>query len=127
MCGDATPRWAWTVHNPYKMDASSAKVRILLIRPWTKPLAPLRAALHEAGITARISRVDIEPALNAALGRDDIDIILFDPTTTGVTREVLDARLLQHRRVIPIVTLNAVDDLARAIQDAFASIASQLN
>jgi hypothetical protein len=77
-------------------------VRILVIRPWTKPLGPLRAVLRAAGIEAQIWRVDIEPALNAELTRCSFDLILFDPTGS-ISREVVEQRLREHRRVVPVV------------------------
>jgi len=51
------------------MPALGSKINVLLIRSWIHPLAPLRAALHDAAIDARFTRIDIEPALNAALAR----------------------------------------------------------
>lgn len=103
------------------MPVSTEPVRILLVRPWTKPLASVRDALRDAGMTARISRVDIEPALNAALSRRSVfDVIIYDPTTTGISREMIEARLREHRRLIPIVTIGRLDELAAAIRRARA-------
>jgi hypothetical protein len=102
------------------MSAESKTVRILLIRAWTEPFAPFRAALRAAGIHARISRVDIEPALNAALGRSSYDVIVFDPTTKGLSRDIIDTRLREHARFIPIVDIpsGSLDALADAIKHA---------
>jgi len=92
------------------------KVRILLIRPWTDPFAPFRAALRAVGIHARISRVDIEPALHAALGRSSYDVIVLDPRTPGISRDVVDAGLREHARLIPVVVIDT--DSAEAIAGA---------
>lgn len=105
------------------MSLSAEPVRILLVRAWTEPLAPLRAALRDAGLVARIVRVDIEPALNAALERGSkFDVVVFDPATRGIARELLDARLRDHRRSIPVVTLEDIDDLADGIRVALAAL-----
>lgn len=107
------------MHNHVEMPGEDDKVRILLIRPWTEPFAPFRAALRAVGIHARIARVDIEPALNAALGRGSYDVVVFDPGTPGVSRDVVEARLRDHARVIPIVVVvgtEPFDAIAAAIK-----------
>lgn len=105
------------------MSASAEPIRILLVRAWTEPLAPLRAALRDAGIVAHIVRVDIEPALNAALERGSkFDVVVFDAAMRGLTREVLDARLRDHRRSIPVVTLDDLEGLAARVRVALAAL-----
>ena len=111
---------AQLVQKVRSMSATSEPVRILLIRPWTQPLAPVRAALREAGIIARIFRIDIEPALNAALERTGYDLAVFDPATPGVTRELLEDRLRAHRRLMPIVTFDSLDTLVVSVKRALA-------
>lgn len=104
------------------MSPSAELIRILLVRPWTRPLAPLRTALREAEIVARIVRVDIEPALNAALERGSkFDLVVFDPATRGITRDLIDARLRDHHRWIPVVTLESIRDVADDIRVALAA------
>ena len=105
------------------MSFATEPVRILLVRAWTEPLAPLRSALREAGLVARIVRVDIEPALNAALERGSkYDVVVLDPATRGITRELVDARMRDHRRSIPVVVLGALDALANDIRVALAAL-----
>jgi hypothetical protein len=99
------------------MVSPRQSVRILVIRAWTKPLGPLRALLRAAGIEARIWRVDIEPALNAELTRSNFDLILFDPTGT-ISREVVEQRLREHRRVVPVVESTGDDSDAVTIARA---------
>ncbi len=93
-------------------------MKVLLVRPWIHPLAPLRDALRVAGLDPRFTRVDIEPALNAALARGSHDIVLYDPTTPALSRPVVEARLREHRANIPIVELDhdpgSVGDRIRA-------------
>ncbi len=81
-------------------------MKVLLVRPWIHPLAPLRDALRVAGLDPRFTRVDIEPALNAALARGPHDVVLFDPTTPALSRPLIEARLRDHRVDIPIVELD---------------------
>jgi hypothetical protein len=104
-------------------DANNT-LRILLVRPWTEPLAPLRAALEAADLDARFHRVDIEPALNAALDRDSYTVIVFDPQTPGITRGTLESSMRANRRTIPIVTLGDARTLAEDIRCALRSHAN---
>jgi tRNA/tmRNA/rRNA uracil-C5-methylase (TrmA/RlmC/RlmD family) len=104
-------------------DANNT-IRILLIRAWTEPLAPLRAALEAHDLNARFHRVDIEPALNAALDRDNYTVIVFDPRTPGITRETLDSRMRANRRTIPVVTLGDPRTLAEDILQILRSHAN---
>lgn len=99
-------------------------IRILLIRPWTEPLAPIREALDAAELRVRFHRVDIEPALNAAIHRGGYAAIVFDPRTPGITREMIEARLKDNRRALPIVTLGDVCTLAEEITQALRSHAN---
>ena len=89
-----------------------------MIRPWTEPLTEVRAALRAAGITARISRVDIEPALNAALSRGDFDVVVYDARTKDLSKDTLLARLREYGRVAPVVDLASAQTLPDAIWTA---------
>ncbi len=99
---------------------ANVKMRILLVRPWTEDLAPLRAELRGAGIDAQLVRIDFEPALNAALVRDRFDAVIFDPKTPGITRELIETRLREHRRAAPVVVLDSVLTIARDLERALA-------
>jgi len=103
------------------MREANNAIRILLIRPWTEPLAPLRAALEVDDLDVRFHRVDIEPALDAALDRGRYTVVVFDPRTPGITRETLESRMKANRRAIPIVTLRDVRTLAEDIRQALRS------
>lgn len=106
------------------MTASSEKVRILLIRPWTEPLGPFRDALRDAGINASVVRVDIEPALNAVLSRIAFTIVVFDPVTPKLTREVVEERMREHRRTASIIAFDRFDVVVDAIRRALADLAN---
>jgi hypothetical protein len=101
------------------MAEASHKVRILVIRPWTEPIGPLRAALAEAGLDVRIVRVDIEPALHAALDRQFFEVVLFDAHTPNITRAMLDEQLWARRQRPTVIVFesitHAVSQIKRAI------------
>lgn len=104
------------------MAAARTRLRILLVRPWTEPLAPLRAELRGAGIDATLVRIDFEPALNAAILRDHFDAVIYDPLTSGITRELVQARLREHRRAAPVVVLESLSTIAGALERALAEL-----
>lgn len=106
------------------MRDANDPIRILLIRPWTAPLAPLRLALERAAMTGRFHRVDIEPALNAALHRGGYDVVVLDPRTPAITLDVVEACMKANRRAFPIVTLSDPSTFADEIRSA---LRSQLN
>jgi hypothetical protein len=103
------------------MALLGSTMKILLIRSWIHPIAPLRAALHDSGIDPRFTRVDIEPALNAALARGGFDLAIFDPATPGLPRAVVDARLREQRFSLPVVELGDLIDLGERIHAALAA------
>lgn len=100
------------------MEATNTTIWILLVRPWTEPLVPIRAALRDAGMVARISRVDIEPALEAALSRRQYDVIVFDPSSQELTIDVVEARARAHGHATPIVVMRSVDQLVPLVNEA---------
>jgi hypothetical protein len=97
-------------------DATNTRIRILLVRPWTQPIAPIRTALRDGGIDAHISRVDIEPALDAALSRRPYDVIVFDPSSQELTLDVVHTRAREHGHVTPIIVLGSIEQLASLIK-----------
>ena len=98
---------ARAVQKPVGMSPTTATPRILVIRAWTEPLTRFREALREAGIAVRITRVDIEPALSAALARNPYDVVVWDPSST-ITRDIVESRLREHGRTASFVVLEEV-------------------
>ena len=96
-------------------------MKVLLIRSWIHPLAPVRAALRATGLDPRFTRVDIEPALNAALFRGGHDIALHDPATPGLPRSLVESCMRAHRIDIPLVELGELGNLAERIEVAMAA------
>ena len=88
---------------------------------FTSPIAPLRDALHRAGLDAQLVRVDIEPALNAALMRSNFDVIVLDGATPGITCEVVETCLRARGRWIPVVELITLETVADAIRHALST------
>jgi hypothetical protein len=84
-------------------------VRVLVVRSWSYPVAPLRAALHAVGVRAQFIRIDIEPALGAAVARRNFEVILHDATTPGLSRAVLDGHLRHHAITAPVIDLSRHD------------------
>jgi hypothetical protein len=105
------------------MPLPSATPRILVIRPWTEPLTELRAALRDAGVIVRITRVDIEPALNAALARSSYDVVVWDPHCR-IARDIVDARLREHGRTASIVVM---EELGVTITNIVHTLTARFN
>jgi hypothetical protein len=99
---------------------SSGRLRILVLRSWDQPIAPLRQALIAAGVDAELVRVDIEPALAAALDRRNVDVIAYAPETRGLPVAVVNGLLGDLGLEVPIVTFAEAEDIA----DVAARIAS---
>ena len=97
-------------------------LHVLLIRAWIHRLEPVRAALHDAGFDVEVTRIDIEPALHAALTRRAFDLVIHDPRVVGLPHELVETRLRMHRHATPIVTLRSLDALGEAVIHAFSHL-----
>jgi hypothetical protein len=93
-------------------------LRVLLIQSWIVQDEVVRAPLRAAGFAAHVTRVDFEAALEAALCRGQIDIVIYDPATGGMPRGLVDGKLLEHGVAIPVVVLSDPDGLCDAVQKA---------
>lgn len=91
-----------------------------MVRTWTEPLGPLRAALRDADLDVRLHVVDIEPALNAALARGGFHAILYGHGTAGITLDVVEALMREHRRTLPVVQITCIDETVEHLRDALA-------
>lgn len=103
------------------MASPNSMVQVLLIRPWIHSLAPLRASLRRAGLEGRFTRVDIEPALHAALARGGYDVAVVDPATPGLTHSTIEGSLRDHRADFPIIVLEDIESLGVRVKAALAS------
>jgi hypothetical protein len=100
------------------MAELAAKVSVLVVQMWVHDLKEIRAALQEAGLTATITRVDLEPALGAALEWGDFDVVIYDARTTAISREALIDCLRVRGRNTPIVDLGDVATLGTRVRGA---------
>lgn len=95
------------------MSERAGDVDVLVIQFWIEAVDPIAAAFQNIGITPRIKRVDIEPALNAALGRLAWHLVIYDPKTPGIGLKALQAAMRTYRCNAPLVI---VDD-SSALED----------
>lgn len=95
-------------------------MRVLVIQFWIRDIRAIRAAFELAGVTAEITRVDIEPALYAALSWCEYDLAIYDPSTPTISRESVEKCLRSHHREIPLVLAEAGAPLAERITAAVA-------
>ena len=75
----------------------------------------MRSALHDAGFWPTFHRVDMEPALNAALTRGGFDIVIYDPATSGLSRGMVQACIDTLRPGIPLILLGDLATLGSQI------------
>jgi CheY-like chemotaxis protein len=97
------------------------EMRVLVIQFWIRDIRVIRSALEVAGITAQITRVDIEPALHAALSWGEYDLAIYDPSTPTISRTAVDDCLRVHGRDIPLVLAEDGAPLVDRIQCALAA------
>ena len=110
------------MQKPLAMLLPPTKVRVLAIRPWTRKLDRVRASLRAEGLEPRFLRVDIEPALNAALTRGDFDVALVDPDVPGLPAKVIEEAFRTHRVGMPWLVLEDEDGIGPLVVRALASI-----
>lgn len=91
------------------MAEPAAKLQVLLVQFWIQDPGPIRAALEAAGLAIALTRVDIEPALHAALMCGHYDLVIYDPSTTTISRSAVEENLRASRRD-PVLLV--ADDLA---------------
>ena len=75
----------------------------------------MRLALEQAGFAPTFERVDIEPALHAALVRGGFDAVIYDPATPGLSRATVAACIDKLRPGLPFVQLRDLTELAHQI------------
>lgn len=96
-------------------------LNILLVRPWTTGTERLRTSLRAAGLTCRITRVDFPAALYAALTWGAFDVVIYDPTTPGITSDVLTTALRERCPTTPVLDLARSDDVGAQVAALMAA------
>lgn len=84
-------------------------MRVLVIQFWVNDSTPIRNALAAAGIDADLVRVDIEPAVNAALSWGRYTAVVYDPATTTVSLAAVEQCMRSNQCTVPLVV---ADDLS---------------
>jgi 23S rRNA U2552 (ribose-2'-O)-methylase RlmE/FtsJ len=92
------------------MAERAAKMQVLVVQFWIHDAKPIRAALERAGLDVAITRVDFEPALHAALTLDRYDLVIYDPATTTMSKQLVAETMRAARH--PDVALVVADDLS---------------
>ncbi len=96
-------------------------VRLLLIQSWVIQTEGVRARLAAAGFHARITRVDFEAALDAAIWRRDFDAVVVNPATPGLPMSAIDAQMKAHGILVPLLELGDLDTLGMRLRHALAT------
>ncbi len=89
-----------------------------MIRRWTDPLEPVLDVLKRAGIKADCECVDTEPALLAALEREEWELVIYDPATR---KDVPIERVYTHAPASAIVIMTDAVEMADEIARLVAS------
>lgn len=93
------------------------KIQVLVVQFWIHDRRPIRAALQRAGLDLTITRVDIEPALYAALTCGRYDLVIYDPATTTISKATVEETLRASRRDVPLLVADDLETLgARAYE-----------
>lgn len=87
-----------------------------MVQFWTTDVRPVQQALHAAGIDAAITRADFEAALRTEIDHRRFDVAILDPTTPGISREIVQQCLHESGREIPLVVLEDVRSLGDAVR-----------
>jgi hypothetical protein len=93
---------------------------VLLVQQWTADQKPIEASLRAEGIDASITRVDFVAALNAALQHDRYDVTIVDPTTPGVTTDVVHQCCMLNGHETNVVMLEDVRTIGARVMRALA-------
>src|SRR5947208_1130316 len=103
------------------MVIGASTVEVLLVQLWTLDPDPILRVLRVAGLDARVTRVDIEPALHAAVNRQSYDLVLYDPATPGLPIASVEAALRASRCGGVLLIADDLTLLAESIRHALRS------
>jgi hypothetical protein len=100
------------------MSSERPCVEVLLIQFWINDADQIIAALASTGLPTNIKRVDIEPAICAALGRCSYDLVIFDQSTPGLTIDMVRSCMRSHDSKAVLVVVDGTRPLEELITDA---------
>ena len=94
-------------------------LRVLFVKSWVDDLGPALAALRDAGLDVTHERVDIAPALWAALERARWDVIVCCWKTPQLTISAVNKIISQCKHKPPVVVLDRLETLGRDVRKVF--------
>lgn len=100
------------------MTSAPPRIDVLLIQFWIQDADVVVQALAVAEVEARVKRVDIEPALYAALGLKPYDLVIFDPRTPGLSVETVQGCMRSHGCKAVLVVLEETRPIDETIVSA---------
>ena len=107
---------AYSMQDVLNSMHGSPKMRVLVIQFWVHDSRPIRDALAACDIDADLVRVDIEPAVNAALSWGRYGLVIYDPTTTSVSLAAVEQCMRANQCAAPLVVADDLSTLgARAL------------
>jgi hypothetical protein len=101
---------------------SAQPVRILLIQSWVVATHGIRMQLVAGGFLPKITRVDFEAALVAALWRGNIDLVLSCSSTPSLPPDVVEIRMNEYGVRAPLVEVGDLETLATRARRAMAAL-----
>lgn len=93
-------------------------LRVLFVKSWVEDLEPALAVLEASGFDVSYERVDLAPALWAALDRRGWDVLVCDWKTPQLSLFAVGAIVREYAASLPLVVLDRVEDLARDVKTA---------
>ena len=91
-------------------------LRVLFVKSWVEDLDPTLAVLRAGGFEVTYERVDIAPALWAALERSRWDVVICDWKTPDLTLGTITQIVREHGGSTPMVILDNLAVLARDVR-----------
>ncbi len=96
----------------------SDSLRVIIVKSWVDDIDVVVARLHSAGYAVEYERVDLEPALWAALDRGPWHVVICDWKTPQLTIASVGRILRDHGTQVPIVVLDRIETLALDVHTA---------
>lgn len=96
------------------------RLRLLCICSWMLPSSELRDALRARRLEASIARVDIEPALRAALGRGPYSAAIYVRGLAGLGLDLVHTQLLLLAPATPLLVVGGLAEAAERLAGMFA-------
>lgn len=96
------------------------RLRLLCICSWNHPSSELRDALRAHRLEAAIARVDIEPALRAALARGPYSAVIYVRGLAGLGLDLVQTQMLLLATTMPLVVVDTLAEAGERLAAIFA-------